>query len=100
MEIDFNDFRRTIQDFIQVGYMQAIKTYEPTHDRVRQSEIKQWLKLNLIDGKTFNKMVKAGIIKPFRIGRSLNSPLYFSKEEIKKAIAMHRAHQAIIISNH
>lgn len=99
MNLDFNDFRRAIEDFVQVGYMQAIKTYEPAQDRVRQSEIKKWLKLNLIDSKTFDKMIKAGVIRPFRIGRSLNSPLYFSKAEIKKAIAMQRAHQAIVMSN-
>ena len=36
----------------------------------------------------FNILVQKDIIKPFRKGQGKNSPLYFSKTEIKQALSV------------
>lgn len=42
--MDIQELNTVIADFVQVGYMQAVKAYEPPQDFVRVSEVKQWLK--------------------------------------------------------
>lgn len=75
-----------IQGAFQAGYMEAIKSYEPALDNVRGTEIRNWLKLIHVSQKKFNAFVRHGLIKPFRLGTKRNSPLYYSKAEIKKAL--------------
>ena len=69
-------------------YMEAIKSYEPSQDSIRLREVKKWLKMMKIDLKRFNILVQKDIIKPFRKGQGKNSPLYFSKTEIKQALSV------------
>lgn len=85
--MDIQELNRIVADFVQVGWMQAVKTYEPPQDRVRLSEVKSWLRMACLDYKTFQKLVKVEVIKPFRKGKSKNSPLYYSKAEIKQAFS-------------
>lgn len=73
-------------DAVQIGFMQAVKAYEPTSDTIRATEVKQWLKHMLIPWAKFSKLERAGLIKPFRKGNASNSPLYYSKTEIKQAL--------------
>lgn len=75
-----------MSDFTQIGFMEAIKAYEPTRDLVRSREIKNWLKIMRIDERKFNALVKEGKIKKRHIGTCKNSPIYFSKKEVKEAI--------------
>lgn len=75
-----------LEGAFQVGFMEAIKSYEPTHDMVRNSDVKKWLKMMRIDMRKFEALVKNGCVKPFRLGTGRNSPLYYSKEEIRKAV--------------
>lgn len=88
MNIDMQELNSVIADFVQVGYMQAVKAYEPAQDLVRLSEVKRWLKMMKIDLKKFNVLVHKEIIKPIRKGEGRNSPLYYSKKEIKQALSM------------
>lgn len=87
MKITTEELFATIADFVQVGYMQAVKAYEPTNDNIRQSDVCNWLRLNLIDERQFKQLERKGLIKSFRLGTAKNSPLYYSKEEIKQAIS-------------
>lgn len=73
-------------DAVQIGYMEAIKSYEPAADTIRSSELKQWLKHMFIPWAKFAKLEKAGLIKSFRKGKADNSPLYYSKTQIKEAL--------------
>lgn len=75
-------------DSYQVGYMEAIKAYEPAQDLIRLSDVKKWLKMMKIDLKKFNVLVHKEIIKPIREGEGRNSPLYYSKKEIKQALSL------------
>lgn len=75
-------------DSYQVGYMEAIKAYEPAQDLIRLSDVKKWLKMMKIDLKKFNVLVHKEIIKPIRKGEGRNSPLYYSKKEIKQALSL------------
>lgn len=88
MNIDIHDLNRMIADFVQVGYMQAVKVYDPPQDKVRKSEVKKWLRVANLDQRRFDRLVKAEIIKPFRTGESKNSPFFYSKKEIKQAFSM------------
>lgn len=88
MNIELQELNAMIADFVQVGYMQAVKAYEPSQDLIRLTEVKKWLKMMKIELKKFNTLVSKGIIKPVRKGESRNSPLYYSKKEIKQAISM------------
>lgn len=80
------DFTRMIIDSYQVGFMEAVKAYEPSADLLRASEIKKWLKMMRVELKKFNVLCRDGLIKPVRKGTSRNSPIYYSKAEIKKAL--------------
>lgn len=85
--IEFNELKETLQRFVQVGFMEAVRAYEPAQDRLRQKDVREWLKMMLIDYNTFKALVKKGAIKPRRYGSAVNSPLYYSKKEIKQAMA-------------
>lgn len=85
--IEFNELRDSIQKFVQVGFMEAVRAYEPSQDRLRQKDVKKWLKMMLIDYRTFKVLVDKGTIKAKRYGTAINSPLYYSKKEIKQAMA-------------
>lgn len=77
-----------ISDFVQVGFMEAVKAYEPASDLIKLKEVKKWLKMMYFDYKKFDALVEKDIIKPVRKGSCKNSPLYYSKKEIKQAFAM------------
>jgi hypothetical protein len=85
--IELNEISNIISDFVQVGYMTAVKAYEPPQDMIRLAETKKWLKMMCIDIKRFKALVDVGVIKSKRIGKAKNSPLYYSKKEIKTALA-------------
>ena len=87
IRMQFDELCRMLSDYVQVGYMEAVRAYEPARDRVRQTEVKAWLKFMHADMELFRKLEKRGDIKARRIGKAVNSPLYYSKREIKQAMA-------------
>lgn len=88
MNIDLNELNAVIADFVQVGFMEAVKAYEPAQDLVRASEVDGWLRMMKIDEKKFKSLCRKGIIQAVRKGTGRNSPLYYSKKEIKQALSM------------
>lgn len=85
------DFSTMIKEAYQIGFMDAVRAYEPEQDLVRASAVKSWLRMMRIDWKQFNAAVDGGMIKPRRKGTGKNSPLYYSKADIKKALLTARA---------
>lgn len=85
--IEFNELNDTLQRFVQVGFMEAVRAYEPAQDMLRQKDVKGWLKMMHIDESTFKALVKKGAVMARRYGTAVNSPLYYSKREIKQALA-------------
>lgn len=83
-------------DFVQIGYMAAVKAYEPTSDELKAKDIEKWCKATFTDYGKLKKLIHAGYVKPHRKGECRNSPLYFSKAEIKQAIVQNRLSQYII----
>lgn len=75
-----------LESAFQVGFMEAVKSYEPSRDSIRKKDLDGWLKMMRIDKKKFKSLVNIGQIKPFQIGSGRNSPLYYSKKEIRKAL--------------
>lgn len=86
--MNIEDIQAIMIDSYQVGYMEAVKAYEPSQDLIRLTEVKKWLKMMRIDMSRFKALVKNEIIKPIRKGESRNSPLYYSKMEIKQAFSL------------
>ena len=86
--MNIQELNRMVADFVQVGFMQAVKVYDPPHDRIRKSDVKKWLRIANLDQRKFDRLVKAEVIKPFRVGTSRNSPFFYSKKEIKQAFSM------------
>lgn len=93
--MDIIDIGGIIADFVRVGYNAAVKDYDPPQDKLRQSEVKKWLKFRNIDFKTFKDLEKQGLIHA-RKGGAANSPLYYSKVEIQKAFATMRLNRLMI----
>ena len=87
------DFSTMIKEAYQIGFMDAVRAYEPEQDLVRASAVKSWLRMMRVDRKRFNAMVNEGMIRPRRKGTGKNSPLYYSKAEIKKALLTAKATQ-------
>ena len=86
--MDIGDIQSIMIDSYQVGYMEAVKAYEPAQDLIRLRDVKKWLKMMQIDLKRFNILISKELIKPIRKGESKNSPLYYSKAEIKQALSL------------
>lgn len=93
--MDIIDIGSIVADFMHVGYNAAVKDYEPPKDKIRLSEVKEWLKFRKIDFKTFKELEKQGLIHA-RKGNAVNSPLYYSKVEIQKAFATMRLNRLMI----
>ncbi len=91
--LKLNDLCQLIRDFAQLGYMQAVKAYEPTQDMVRENDVKNWLKMTGVEYKDFKKFVDLGLIKRRRHGTGVNSPFVYSKAEIKEVLGMKRIGQ-------
>ena len=86
--MNIEEIQSIMIDSYQVGYMEAIKAYEPAQDLIRQKDVKKWLNMMKIDFKRFNILVGNKLINPIRKGESRNSPLYYSKAEIKQALSL------------
>ncbi len=84
--LSVNDLGKLIQQYTQLGHVQAVKMYDPVSDVIRISEVERWLKHNNIDCGLFRKLVKLGVIEKHRTGLSKNSPVAYSKAEILAAI--------------
>lgn len=93
--MDIIDIGSIISDFVRVGYNAAVKDYDPPQDKLRQSDVKKWLKFRNIDFKAFKELEKKGLIHA-RKGGAANSPLYYSKVEIQKAFATMRLNRLMI----
>lgn len=96
MEISAQELKCIIADFVQIGFMQAIKAYEPSQDLLRKSEVKKWLKMMMISEAEFKRLLASDHIKPIRMGEGRNSPLFYSKQEIKQALSMMRINNVIV----
>lgn len=85
--MDIAELGGILSEFVQAGYAQAVKAYDVTKDRVRRTAVSDWLRYNSYDVRVFEALERRGMIKSFRVGEGRNSPLYYSKEEIKRAFA-------------
>lgn len=84
--IPFEDLRNMITDAVEVGFMKAVRTYDPDTDSIRATQVKSWLKRNNVEPKLFQSLIDDGSIVGRRKGTAKNSPIYYSKEEIRQAV--------------
>ena len=52
VRMPFDELCRLLSDYVQVGYMEAVRAYEPAADMVRQGEVRAWLKMVHVDADT------------------------------------------------
>lgn len=93
LRITFDELGRLLTDYVQVGYAEAVRAYEPTRDLVRRSELLSWLKFIHADIDEFRRLEKRGDIRARRKGKADNSPLFYSKSEVKRAMALLRVYR-------
>ena len=96
MNITISELGGIIADFVRVGYNSAVADYDPPQDKLRQSEVKKWLKFRHVEFKTFQALVDKGLIHARRSGSAVNSPLFYSKAEIQKALATKRVDRLFV----
>lgn len=84
--LDLYQLKNIISDMVQVGYMNAVKCYEPTKDSISRREVARWFVNMNLDTELIRQMEDVGLIKGKRKGSGRNSPIYYSKEEIKQAL--------------
>jgi len=89
--VQITDIRTLMTEVWQVGYMEAVKAYEPIRDEIRKSDIPDWLALMNVDKRTFRTLERCGLVKARKMNDGRNSPLVYSKVEIKKALATRTA---------
>lgn len=68
------------------GSLETARWLDPVSDRVREKDIPAWLNAKGIDRKVFNRLRKAGRIRPFKIGEAQNTPNFYSVAEIVSAM--------------
>lgn len=85
--LDLYQLKNIMADMVQVGYMKAVKCYEPTKDDVSSRELVRWFKTLHIDPSCISKMESEGLIKGSRRGSGKNSPIYYSRLEVKQALS-------------
>ena len=100
LTIPYDIFCATMANCIRIGHMQAVKAYEPAADYIRETEVKEWLRMLGIEIKRFKALVEDGTIKKQRHGTSRNSPWFFSKADIVAKLVAADTHTAIINNKH
>jgi len=96
--MDYDEIFMAIDACIKSGFTQAVRLYEPTQDLIRATRISAWLRMNDISRDTFRALEKQGKLRSFRKGDAKNSPLYYSKAEVLKALSA--AKTAALITKH
>ena len=96
MDMTIHELGGIIANFVRVGYNSAVADYDPPQDKLRQSEVKKWLKFRHVEYKTFQTLVDKGLIHARRSGSAVNSPLVYSKVEIQKALAIMRVNRYFV----
>ena len=70
-----------------------------TIEQIGAMMVEKWCRATFTDYKTLLRLIKAGIVRSYRKGDSRNSPLYYSKAEIKQAIINARLSRYITEDN-
>lgn len=86
MEMSFSDIQSIVADSVQLGYMYAIKSFEPVTDTIKECELNAWCLSVGIDKRIVVKLIKHGSLKKRRTGTARNSPFVYSKSDIKQAM--------------
>lgn len=78
-------------DVADAAVQTYIKSIEPESDRVKQSEVKAYLRRRGIKPVILAKWVKAKLLHPVKLSSARNSPVWYSMAEIKCLIAANAA---------
>ena len=95
MDIPVSTLQEMLTDAAMLGAMSAVKKLDPVKDQLKASEVRVWLGNDTKMSRTFDAMVRKGLIKGFKKGTSQNSPYYYSKCQIEAAFAAVRCHSLL-----
>lgn len=87
MDISLFQLKELISEMTEVGYMRAVRQYEPHMDEVSRREVLGWFKILGLEPSFLEKMESEGLVKGKRKGAGKNSPVYYSKVKVKEALA-------------
>lgn len=77
-----------ISTAFEMGALKAVKAYEPAADMIRTAELEAWCKATATDWRKVRVLMERGKIRARRMGTAKNSPLVYSKEEVKRELAV------------
>lgn len=78
------DLFREIMDFSDVIAAAVVKRQKPSSDQISKRQAYEEYGRPLIDGNTAPK----GVLRPIRMGKAKNSPVYYSRMEIAALLAV------------
>ena len=87
MEIRVSTLQEMLTNAATLGAMSAVKKLDPVKDELKASEVRAWLGNDSKMSRKFDAMVRKGLIRGFKKGKSQNSPFYYSKVQIEAAFA-------------
>jgi len=87
IQLDFYELKRLLQEAAELGAAANDKMREPTNDLIKQREAYRWLKSLGKEPILLEKMVNGGLIKKKRMGPAINSPICYSKLEIRSVLS-------------
>lgn len=90
MDIQVTTLQAMLTDAATLGALSAVQKLDPVKDQLKASEVKAWLGNDSGLSRKFEAMVRKGMIKGYKKGRSQNSPYYYSKFQIESAFAAAR----------
>ena len=88
MKMTMEQLTEIISTAFLIGRMEATKAYEPTADMIRTAELEAWCKATATDWRKVRVLMERGRIRARRMGTAKNSPLVYSKEEVKRQLAV------------
>ena len=86
MNISLENLHDLLSMAVDAGIQGYMRKIDPKSDNIKQSEAKRYLTRYGMRPYMLQKMVDAGVVTPVKVGDKQNSAVWYSLEEIKKAI--------------
>ena len=79
----------------ELGAMNVLKQLEPANDYISKSELMQWMKSLKKKPSQIEKLIREGRIQGERKNKNFNSPMIFSKVNIKSSLFADEAYKIL-----
>ena len=86
INISFDRLRTLMEGCVAAGNLAARRMLDGEGDKMTQRQAEQYLKSRGIRPMELKKMVALGLVKPRRKGKSANSPVIYSRQQVMQAL--------------